>query len=315
MITLIRNIKIRFKLYILIRIALLGMFIIGGMSFYLMGQLNEMTSDFATSWLPSIDTARELNTAISRIRMYELKHLTAASDEVEETSLQYIYSEMDNIDTLLATYGELIDEEERNFYENALDLWEQYKALEEEMIAFSVKNRTEEARAILDGECEKLFQNLNSVFDDIIVYNTEGSNKATDESFALYETATYLMGAVIIAIILVGVYFSFVIIRLIKLPISEIENAAIKMAEGDLDVKISYASKDELGVLAVQVGKLIRKLQIIIDDENKFLAKMADGDFTVDSICEEEYTGNFHPLLVSFRGIAEKLNDTLQQIS
>ena len=92
-----------------------------------MGQMNEMTDDIATSWLPSIDTARELNTAISRIRMYELKHLTAASDEVEETSLQYIYSEMDNIDTLLATYGELIDEEERNFYENALDLWEQYR--------------------------------------------------------------------------------------------------------------------------------------------------------------------------------------------
>ena len=78
MITLIRNIRIRFKLYILIGVALLGMLIIGGMSFYLMGQMNEMTSDIATSWLPSIDTARELNTAISNIRMNELKYLTAA---------------------------------------------------------------------------------------------------------------------------------------------------------------------------------------------------------------------------------------------
>ena len=127
-ITLIRNIRIRFKLYILIGVALLGMLIIGGMSFYLMGQMNEMTSDIATSWLPSIDTARELNTAISNIRMNELKYLTAASDEVEETSLQYIYSEMDKMDTLLAAYGGLIDEEERDFYESAMDLWEQYKA-------------------------------------------------------------------------------------------------------------------------------------------------------------------------------------------
>ena len=44
-ITLIGNIRIRFKLYILIGVALLGMLIIGGMSFYLMGQMNEMTSD------------------------------------------------------------------------------------------------------------------------------------------------------------------------------------------------------------------------------------------------------------------------------
>ena len=315
MIKCIRNLKIRLKLYILIGIALFGMLLIGGMSFYLMGQMNEMTSDIATSWLPSIDTARELNTTLSHVRMNELKYLTAVSDDVQETSLQYLHSEMDNMDTLLATYGELIDEEESGFYEDALNFWEQYKAMDEEMIALTKQNRTEDARAMLDGEGEEIFQTLNGIFDEIITYNSEGSDDATEESFFLYKTATYLMAAVIIAIILVGVFFSFVVIRLIKTPISEIENAATKMAEGNLDVEISYTSKDELGILAAQVGRLIRKLQTIIDDENKFLAKMAEGDFTVDTICEEEYTGGFYPLLVSFRGIAEKLNDTMLQIS
>ena len=154
MIKCIRNLKIRLKLYILIGIALFGMLLIGGMSFYLMGQMNEMTSDIATSWLPSIDTARELNTTLSHVRMNELKYLTAVSDDVQETSLQYLHSEMDNMDTLLATYGELIDEEESGFYEDALNFWEQYKAMDEEMIALTKQNRTEDARAILDGEGE-----------------------------------------------------------------------------------------------------------------------------------------------------------------
>ena len=61
MINCLKNLKIRVKLYILIGVALLGMFIIGGMSFYLMGEMNEMTSDISTSWLPSIDTARNLS--------------------------------------------------------------------------------------------------------------------------------------------------------------------------------------------------------------------------------------------------------------
>ena len=112
MISYIRNLKIRLKLYILIGVALIGMFIIGGMSFFLMGRMNDMASDISTSWLPSIDTARELNTTLSHVRMNELKYLTAVSDDVQETSLQYLHSEMDNMDTLLATYGELIDEEE-----------------------------------------------------------------------------------------------------------------------------------------------------------------------------------------------------------
>ena len=311
----IKNLKIRLKLYILIGVALLGMLIISGMSFFLMGRMNDMTSDIATSWLPSVDVARELSATISDIRLNELGYLTAGSDNKKETSLQCLQDGIKTMDALLAAYGDMIDEEERNFYDNANNLWIQYQAAEEELVDFSKQGRSESARAILDGECEVLFNSLNSAFDDIIAYNTKGSDDAAAESASLYRTATLTMAAVVIAIILVGVFFSFVIIRLIKTPISEIENAAIKMAEGDLDVKIAYTSEDELGVLAVQVGRLIHKLQLIIEDENQFLAKMAKGDFTVDSTCEEAYTGGFYPLLVSFRGIADKLNDTMLQIS
>ena len=315
MINCIKNLRIRFKLYVLIGVALTGMLVIGGMSFSLMGRMNDMTSDISTSWLPSINTARELTATLSNIRLNELGYLTAISEDVEASSLQYLQSEKEDMNTLLATYGGLIDEEERTFYENAKNLWDQYDEADERMMGLAKQGRSEEARAILEGECVELYNALNSAFNDIIVYNTEGSDAATEESFFLYRTATVLMAAVIIAVILVGVFFSFVIIRLIKAPISEIENAAIKMAEGDLDVEISYSAKDELGVLAAQVRRLIHKLQVIIDDENKFLAKMAAGDFTVDSICEGEYTGGFYPLLISFRGIAEKLNDTMVKIN
>ena len=315
MIHYIRNLKIRLKLYILIGVALFGMLIISGMSFFLMGRMNDMTNDIATSWLPSVDIARDLSSTISNIRLNELGYLTAISDDVEESSLQYLQSEKEDMETLLATYGALIDEEEQGFYHNALNFWRQYDEADEKMMALAKQGRMEEARRILEGECVDLYNSLNSAFNDIIVYNTEGSDDAAEESSSLYRTATCVMAAIVIAVILVGVFFSFVIIRLIKTPISEIENAAIKMAEGDLDVVISYTSKDELGVLAAQVGRLIHKLQVIIDDESTFLAKMAEGDFTVDSVCEEEYTGGFYPLLVSFRSISEKLNDTMLQIS
>lgn len=315
MINYIRNLKIRLKLYILIGVALLGMLIIGGMSFVLMGKLNEETTDMTTSWLPSIDTARDMAGTLSNIRLNELGYLTAISDEVEKSSLQYLDSEKAEMSALLSKYEGLIDKDEQSYYDAAMNFWTQYLALDEEMISLAEQNRTEEARAILEGECVELYNSLNGAFNDIITYNTEGSDEAAKYSASLYRTAVFLMAGIIIAIILVGVFFSFVIIRLIKFPISEIEQAATRMAQGDLDIEISYTSKDELGVLAEQVRRLIRKLQVIIDDENKFLAKMAAGDFTVDSICEEEYTGGFYPLLVSFRGIADKLNDTLLQIS
>lgn len=315
MIKRIKNLKISFKLYILVGVALIGMLIIGGISFYLMGRLNEKTSDISTSWLPSISTARDMSTRLSNIRLNELGYLTAISDDVAQSSLQYLEKEKQEMDALLAKYAELIDSEEKSFHETALGLWTQYSQADDKLMSLAKQGQTEEARAILEGECVDLYNSLNNAFNEIITYNEDGSSEETAASVRLYRDATILQVFIMAVIILIGVYFSFIIIRGIKLPIFEIEHAASRIAQGDLDIDISYTSRDELGVLSDQVRELIRKLQMIIDDENKFLAQMASGDFTVDSACENEYTGGFRPLLVSFRAIADKLNHTILQIS
>lgn len=61
-----QNLKISQKLRILVYVALVGMLLIGVISINLMGRLNEQTTDISTSWLPSVDTAREMNTTISK---------------------------------------------------------------------------------------------------------------------------------------------------------------------------------------------------------------------------------------------------------
>lgn len=93
MVKQIQNLKISLKLYILVGVALVGMLLIGGMSFVLMGRLNEKTSDISTSWLPSVDAARDMTATISNIRLNELGYLTALTDEVADSSLQYLEKE------------------------------------------------------------------------------------------------------------------------------------------------------------------------------------------------------------------------------
>lgn len=210
MINYIRNLRIRLKLYILIGVALLGMLIISGMSFFLMGRLNDMTNDIAESWLPSVDIGRSLGSTISNIRLNELGRLTAISDAVEESSLQYLEKEKANMETLLVEYGALIDEEERGLYDNALKFWAQYREADERMMALAGQGRVSDARAILEGECVGLYNSLNGAFKDIIAYNTEGSDGAAEESSALYRNATWMMAAIVIAIILVGVFLSLI---------------------------------------------------------------------------------------------------------
>ena len=219
------------------------------------------------------------------------------------------------MDSLFAKYEELITGEEKALYDTAFEYWTKYSEADDRLMTLATQGDIDGARAILEGECVDLYISLNGALDDIINYTEDGSQKETDASSTLYRDAIILQISVMVVIYLIGTYFFVIIIRGIKYPILEIERAASRIAQGDLDVEISYTSKDELGILSKQMRELIRKLQVIIDDENKFLARMASGDFTVDSICEEEYIGGFKPLLVSFRAIAEKLNHTILQIS
>lgn len=311
----IRNLKISVKLYILVGVALVGMIIIGGMSFFLMSQMDGRTRDISTSWLPSIDTAREMDTTLSNVRLNEQAYVTAVSNEIAEQSLQYVQKEKGDMESLLTKYGGLIDSEEQEFYDKAKELWTEYDQADVKLMDLADQGKTDEARAVLDGECAEIYGELQSVFGDIISYNTEGSDQVTAENDTYYKASVIAMAVIIVVIIIIGVIFSYVIIRGIKFPIFEIETAAVKMAQGELDVDISYESKDELGVLSDQMRKLIGKLRAIIDDENEFLAKLASGDFNVDSKCEGEYVGSFYPVLISFQTIAAKLNDTMLQIN
>lgn len=273
----IRNLKISFKLYIFVGVALIGMLIIGGMSFFLLNRMNDKTSDITSSWLPSVDVAREMDTTISNVRLNELAYLTADSDEMAEQSLTYVNKEKQDMEDLLTKYGSLIDTEEQEYYENLKSFWTQYSADDDNLMELAGEGKIKQARAILDGECVELYVSLQSTINDIIAYNAEGSDAVSAESKTLYNISLAAMAVIMIVIIIIGVLFSYVIIRGIKLPIFEIENAAVKMAQGNLDAEISYTSKDELGVLSDQMRELIRKLRAIIDDENEFLAKMASG--------------------------------------
>jgi len=311
----IQNLKIGRKLHVLVGVALVGMLLIGGMSFSLMGRLNEMASDISTSWLPSVDTARAMDTALSNIRFYETEYLTALSSEDGQGDLQHLQAEKETVDALFAVYGSMIDAEEETYYNTAMEAWNKYNQANDRMMSLAAQGNTEQARNILEGECEEFYSALHTSLGNIIVYNTEGSERAAQESISLYRIALFAQGAVMAVTIIIGVYFSVVIIRGIKLPIFEIQAAVSRMAQGDLDVDISYISKDELGVLSEQVRELRGKLQVIIEDENQFLAKMASGDFTVDSVCAEEYIGGFRPLLDSLHTIEKKLKDTLLRIS
>lgn len=96
-------------------------------------------------------------------------------------------------------------------------------------------------------------------------------------------------------------------------PIKNIQNATLKMAQGQLDIILSVRQKDEIGVLADALSKTIATLNGYIGEISNTLTQMAKGNMTIS--VEGEYKGDFSPIQSSLNEISSSLNEMLHQIS
>ncbi|MCI9576027.1 MAG: methyl-accepting chemotaxis protein [Clostridiales bacterium] len=313
----IQNFKIRAKLYILCGIALVSMLAIGIVSFCLMGNLNSVSKQISEIWLTGVDESREMDTITSDYRLNQLRYLAATSEDDKREASQNLDDLQTQMDANLKKYvGYPLSSEEQQLVGTIQTYWQEYLSVQTEVINLVKQGEIMSAWTLLNHEEGKqVYDNLCTALLDLTQYNVSHAGIAKESANTTYVVAVIVLAAIMAASIVLGIIFAIIIIHSIKRPVDQITKAATQMATGNLNIEITYTGKDELGILSQSMRELVRKLNTIINDENEFLAKMASGDFTVESKCEHEYIGGFHPLLVSFQGIADRLNNTMTQIS
>ena len=97
-------------------------------------------------------------------------------------------------------------------------------------------------------------------------------------------------------------------------PIYELQAAVNKIKAGDLDVKIAYQSKDELGELADGLREACDYINVVISDAGRVLGEMAEGHFDVTSDVKDSYVGDFENLLAGMSKLKSEMNRVLSQI-
>lgn len=131
-----------------------------------------------------------------------------------------------------------------------------------------------------------------------------------------------VLGVVIAVIIIILVVCVVVAMRLgvkiaksISVPANEIEGAAKKLSEGDLNIDIAYRAEDELGRLAESMRASCEFMREVITDTDYLLHEIASGNFRVESNHEDVYIGDFKGLLGSIRQLKNQLSSTLTEIN
>lgn len=95
-------------------------------------------------------------------------------------------------------------------------------------------------------------------------------------------------------------------------PVLELNNAALQLAEGNLDVAIEIKSEDEIGELGNSIQKTVNRLKEYIDyiDEiSEVLSAMADGKLVIN--LKNDYVGEFQKVKNALINISASMNDVM----
>lgn len=102
----------------------------------------------------------------------------------------------------------------------------------------------------------------------------------------------------------------------ISTPLEELKGRLQAFAKGDLESEFPETnSNDEIADMIHVASDMAVDLRTIISDSDNLLGKMAEGDYTVATQCEEKYTGDFVGLLLAMRQMKNQMNDVMTQIN
>lgn len=97
-------------------------------------------------------------------------------------------------------------------------------------------------------------------------------------------------------------------------PLSEMENAVTNLAQGNLDVEITYKEENELGELAESFRNAIAILKTVVGDLTYILQQFETGNFNVRSEHKEAYVGSFSVLLEELTNLVKGFSHTMGNI-
>ncbi|MGE5353084.1 MAG: methyl-accepting chemotaxis protein [Acidobacteriota bacterium] len=335
------NLKIQAKLLVSFSLVVLLLIILGLSSLSQLGNVNNKTKEITESWMPSCLTLANLNTEIANLRRQELQHILSLTSQEMDLYENRMNTNFDNVKKLRVTYEPLItSDEERNGYNEFVDAWGKYIEVNKSLIALSRQNKTDEAKALQRGESKTYYDKAVSDLKKLIDLNNRGAAKAGQDAADTYSSGALRILLMIVVSVILAFFLSTFIARLIgkrvnlilerfdrleKESLANLENGALKMAEGNLDFKIAsnvqaleVNSKDEIGQLANSANQIINKVQGTVSalenaasivraivEESKFFTQSAlDGKLSTKGQAEK-FKGAYKDVVNGFNNTME----------
>ncbi len=309
---IVKNLKIKAKLFIGFAIMLLMVIILGISAFINTSKLNAVSNTYSTSSLPNTKKVWQMQASAAMIQKHVLIAVSSNDINLVKDSINNAEKERDNLNELIKSYRETMKIDS-----------ELIDKFEEKMIeSRNYRKQILELALLCDDEANKqafdiYINNYLASFEEGFSILLQISNKQ-DELVAVQDNLannanTSARLSIIIALslaIILTLIISTGISTAISKPINEAKNAAKEIAKGNFNVNLSVNSKDETGELMQSFIKVRDTINLIVNRINKVSDELREGD-TEARIRYDGLNGGFEE---AAKAVNEIIDDYVDEI-
>ncbi len=247
-------------------------------------EVNGVVKIIEKNWLPAVSYISDMNTNTSDFRIAELHHIASVTPEersIYEKDMVRVKNSFDQNDKNYTALLTNKTDEEKRAYDEFQQKWKAYLVEHEKILELSHENKDDEAKALLKGKSQQIFDDFSNKLLDIIKLNRQGGKEASERVDNIYDSSRTLIMLVTIASVILGIIIALFISSVISKPINETVEIAERLAKGELSAEMKVTSKDEFGRLAEAMNNM-----------TDYLRNMAG---TASSIAEGNLSKNVEP--------------------
>jgi len=212
----------------------------------------------------------------------------------------------------------MVTEEGHAAYAQISEALEAYFAIEAEIIELGSSGdpqKRAQAQSMAFAELAPAYENLDAVTLNLMNVNIEKEHEMEQFCNILEYGAMALMVILTVCIVVISQKISVAIAKGIANPLNDLGGRLEAFEKGDISSPFpDYHDDDEVGDMVAVVSATTTKLQKIFEDLEQLLNAMADGNFNIRTSCEEEYIGEYHPLLMAIRQMNRKMDSALKDV-
>lgn len=223
------------------------------------------------------------------------------------------------LDEYLAIIEEsIVTEIGQQDYEQIVAAVDEYKKVEDEIIALGATEDTEQSLQAQQKAFDDLAPAYTAAYGALQDFMDANVELGDSSNKTLMVTLIILTIAVLVALavaVIIAIRIGRVIANGIAQPLEQLSTRMRDFENGDLSSPFpAYTVDDEVGDMVEVVSGTATKLSEIFADLEQLLAKMADGNFDIATGCEEAYVGEYEALLLAIREMNRQIDTALKSV-